>query len=267
MIFKNVAILGAGNLGFSIAKGFESAGLFNKESMVLAENNPSRKASLASQGYSVTGDASSAVVGCDLVILVVKPWQVEELITEIKDAIDPKKQVLASCVTGVTSGHIFKLLDFKMPFFRVMPNTGIAVSESMTCISSFNASNDQEGSIDKLFSALGHVLFIPEEQMPAATAMAGCGIAFALRFIRAAIQGGVEIGFGADDARLMSAQIVKGAAELILKNNSHPEGEIDKVTTPKGVTITGLNEMEHSGFSSSIIKGILASYNKIEVNK
>ena len=98
----------------------------------------------------------------------------------------------------------------------------------------------------------------------AATALAGCGIAFALRFIRAAIQAGVEIGFSAEEAKLMAAQITKGAAQLILLNNTHPEAEIDKVTTPKGITITGLNEMEHSGFSSSIIKGLLASYNKIE---
>ncbi|MFB6343426.1 pyrroline-5-carboxylate reductase [Saccharicrinis sp. FJH62] len=267
MIFNKVAILGSGNLGFSIAQGLESAGLFTKDSMSLAEKNAHRKASIEAMGYNITDNSSEAVNGCDLIILVVKPWQIDELIDEIRDAIDPEKQVIASCVTGVTSGHIYKLLGQTMPFFRVMPNTGIAVKESMTCISSFNASNDQISSIDKLFSTLGQVIFIPEEQMPAATAIAGCGIAFALRFIRAAIQGGVEIGFGADDAKLMAAQIVKGAAELILENNSHPESEIDKVTTPKGVTITGLNEMEHAGFSSSIIRGILASYNKIEVNK
>lgn len=267
MIFKSVAILGSGNLGFSIAQGLESAGLFSKQSMFLAEKNSHRKASIGKQGYRITDNAVEAVKGADLVLLVVKPWQVDELINEIREAIDTEKQVLASCVTGVTSNHIYKSLDKTLPFFRVMPNTGIAVQESMTCISSFKATKDQVDSIFKLFSALGQVIFIPEEQMPAATAIAGCGIAFALRFIRAAIQGGVEIGFGADDAKLMAAQIVKGAAELIIKNDSHPESEIDKVTTPKGVTITGLNEMEHAGFSSSIIKGILASYNKIEVNK
>ena len=267
MIFKNVAILGAGNLGFSIAKGFVASSLFDNKDIILAETNTARRDAIASQGFTITDDASKAVKDVDLIIMVVKPWQTDELVNQIKSIIDPKKQVLASCITGVTSGHIYKALGVNMPFFRVMPNTGIAVQESMTCISAFHAENEQTESIKELFEALGAVIFIPEDQMPAATAMAGCGIAFALRFIRAAIQGGVEIGFGADDAKLMSAQIVKGAADLILKNNSNPEGEIDKVTTPKGVTITGLNEMEHSGFSSSIIKGILASYNKIEVNK
>jgi pyrroline-5-carboxylate reductase len=267
MIFNRVAILGSGNLGFSIAQGLESAGLFTKASMSLAEKNAQRKASIEEMGYHITDSSADAIKDCDLIIFVVKPWQIDDLIDEIKDVIIPEKQVIASCVTGVTSGHFYDVLNKTFPFFRVMPNTGIAVKESMTCISSFHASKEQISSIDKLFSALGRVIFIPEEQMPAATAIAGCGIAFALRFIRAAIQGGVEIGFGANDAKLMAAQIVKGAAELILENDLHPESEIDKVTTPKGVTITGLNEMEHAGFSSSIIRGILASYNKIEVNK
>jgi pyrroline-5-carboxylate reductase len=145
-----------------------------------------------------------------------------------------------------------------------MPNTGVAIQESMSCISAHNASDEQTEIVRNIFSQMGQVLFIAEEHMPAATALAGCGIAFALRFIRATIQAGVEIGFSSEDAKIMAAQITKGAAELILQNNSHPEAEIDKVTTPKGITITGLNEMEHSGFSSSIIKGLLASYNKIE---
>ena len=81
--------------------------------------------------------------------------------------------------------------------------------------------------------------------------------------IRANIQGGIEIGFDAQTASLIAAQTVKGAAELLLQHKSHPEEEIDKVTTPKGCTIAGLNEMEHRGFSSSLIRGIVTSYKKI----
>jgi pyrroline-5-carboxylate reductase len=84
-----------------------------------------------------------------------------------------------------------------------------------------------------------------------------------MRYIRANIQGGIQIGFDAATASLIAAQTVKGAAELLLRKNTHPEHEIDKVTTPKGCTIAGLNEMEHQGFSSSLIKGIVASYDKI----
>jgi pyrroline-5-carboxylate reductase len=262
-----IAIIGAGNLGFSIAKGLIASEIITKDRLVLTESNPKRLESLSGQGFNVTSENKKAVSECDLVMLVVKPWQIDGLLDDIKSEIKANNPVVVSCVTGVLSSHIYSRLECKPTLFRVMPNTGIAIRESMSCISEHNSTPEAKSDIQKIFNQLGQVLFIPEEQMPAATAMAGCGIAFALRFIRAAIQAGVEIGFSADDAKIMAAQITKGASKLILENNSHPEAEIDKVTTPKGITITGLNEMEHAGFSSSIIKGLLASYNKIEQKK
>jgi pyrroline-5-carboxylate reductase len=125
------------------------------------------------------------------------------------------------------------------------------------------ASSSQTKYVTDLFSQLGIAVPIDEKLMDAATVLGACGIAYALRFIRAATQGGIEIGFDSKTASLIAAQTVKGAAELLLKGGLHPEAEIDKVTTPKGCTIAGLNEMEHRGFSSSLIKGIGASYNKI----
>lgn len=263
MKIDKIAILGAGNLGLSIAKGLEMSGMIKRDNLVLSEKNPNRKETLEADGYEVYSNNKMVVGKASIVMVVVKPWQIEEVLVDIKDDLDSDRHLLISCVTGATSASIFNALGFQMPLFRVMPNTGVAVQESMSCISNFNNTKEQKELIREMFGKLGQVLFIPEIQMPAATALAGCGIAFALRFIRAAIQGGVEIGFGAEDAKLMAAQIAMGAASLILENDSHPEGEIDKVTTPKGITITGLNEMEHSGFSSSIIKGILASYNKV----
>ncbi len=120
--------------------------------------------------------------------------------------------------------------------------------------------------VKNLFSTLGEVVMIDEKLMEAATVLGACGTAYAMRYIRANIQGGIEIGFDAATASLIAAQTVKGAAELLLQKGSHPEQEIDKVTTPKGCTIAGLNEMEHQGFSSSLIKGIAVSYNKIAKN-
>jgi pyrroline-5-carboxylate reductase len=264
MNFDKIAILGTGNLGYSIAKGLVLSGMINKQNLMLTEKNPKRLETLVEEGYRATENNREAVKEADLVMLVVKPWQIDELIEEIKDVVRAEKHVLVSYVTGIQATRIYSALGKQPALFRVMPNTGIAIQESMSCVAPFNNTPEQKEAIRELFSKLGQVLFIPEEQMPAATALAGCGIAFALRFIRAAIQGGVEIGFSAEEAKLIAAQITKGAAELILTNNTHPESEIDKVTTPKGITITGLNKMEHSGFSSSIIKGLLASFNKIE---
>ena len=168
-----------------------------------------------------------------------------------------------SVVTGGLISEIEENVKMKLAVFRAMPNTAIAIRESMTCLSFTNASSAQVNFVKNLFSSLGKVAMIDEKLMEAATVLGACGTAYAMRYIRANIQGGIEIGFDAATASLIAAQTVKGAAELLLQKGTHPEQEIDKVTTPKGCTIAGLNEMEHQGFSSSLIKGIAVSYNKI----
>ncbi len=170
-------------------------------------------------------------------------------------------------MTGISIAQLKELLPLGVIPFRVMPNTAVALQESMTCIAAPDCTDEQNDLIRELFETLGEVIFMNEELMVAATVLGACGIAFALRFIRAAIQGGVEIGFSSDMAQQIVAQTVKGAAELVLQTGHHPEQEIDKVTTPKGITISGLNEMEHQGFSSALIKGLLTSYNKINNSK
>jgi pyrroline-5-carboxylate reductase len=145
-----------------------------------------------------------------------------------------------------------------------MPNTAIAQKESMTCISSLNATPEQKEIVIEIFNKLGQSVFIDEHLMDAATVLGACGLAFALRYIRASMQGGIQIGFDSATALTIAAQTVKGAAALLLNQSSHPESEIDKVTTPQGCTISGLNEMEHQGFSSALIKGILSSFHAIE---
>ncbi len=145
-----------------------------------------------------------------------------------------------------------------------MPNTAAAVASSITCICSENGLREDEALLQQVFSGIGETVVINEGLMEAATVLGACGIAYVLRFIRAMIQGGIEIGFSAQTATLIASHTVKGATELLIENKKHPEEEIDKVTTPKGCTIAGLNEMEHQGFSSSLIKGILTSFEKIE---
>jgi pyrroline-5-carboxylate reductase len=197
-----------------------------------------------------------------IVILAVKPYQVKDVLEGIRKDLT-SSHVIVSVLTGVTISDIEEVLKKKIPVFRAMPNTAIAIRESMTCLSSSNATADQVKLINDLFSTLGRAVTIEEKLMDAATVLGACGTAYAMRYIRANIQGGIEIGFDVQTASLIAAQTVKGAADLLLQRGSHPEHEIDKVTTPKGCTIAGLNEMEHRGFSSSLIKGVVASYDKI----
>ena len=145
--------------------------------------------------------------------------------------------------------------------------TAIAIGESITCLSSKGESKGAAPQIEMLFGALGKILAIEEELMQAATVLGASGVAFFMRYLRAATHGGIQMGFDAKDAQLIAVQTAKGAASLILQNDSHPEVEIDKVTTPKGCTIEGLNEMEHKGFSSALIQGIMTSFQRITTMK
>lgn len=263
---KRIAIIGGGNLGIAIARGLLSGGLVSPSNMFVTRRRVSMLKELADKGVNTTNDNCLAAKNADILILCVKPFQLEKVISEIKPCLDDGTLVV-SVATGVSSDQIVEMMDRQLTVFRAMPNTAIEIGESMTCISSLNATEEQEKVVIEIFSHLGKAIIIPEELMSSATVLAACGIAYALRYIRASTQGGVEIGFGAQLALQIAAQTVKGAAELLIQKGNHPEDEIDKVTTPRGITISGLNEMEHRGFSSSLIKGLLTSYNKIEKGK
>jgi pyrroline-5-carboxylate reductase len=260
-----IAIIGGGNLGRSVADGFLKSGI-SASNLTVSRRRIQLLDDLAAKGITVVKDNKVAVDEADIIIIAVKPYQAVEVITEIKPVLLPG-QFVASLMTGISISEIKELLPAGVIPIRVMPNTAVSLRESMTLIAAPDCFPEQIDMIKELFESLGKVIFINEELMAAATVLGACGIAFALRFIRAAIQGGVEIGFGADVAQQIVAQTVKGATELILQTGHHPEQEIDKVTTPKGITISGLNEMEHQGFSSALIRGLLVSYNKINSTK
>jgi pyrroline-5-carboxylate reductase len=260
---NKIAIIGGGNLGTAIAEGLLKSKFVKATDITVTKRNIGTLKNLKAKGIKVTNDNVAAVKASELIILAVKPFQVANVLEGFKKALS-SKHILVSVMTGITIGDIETIAKKKLPVFRAMPNTAIAIQESITCISSKNATDAQVNYVRDLFSKLGEVVIIDEKLMDAATVLGACGTAFAMRYIRANIQGGIEIGFDAATASLIAAQTVKGAAELLLQKHSHPEEEIDKVTTPKGCTIAGLNEMEHQGFSSSLIKGIATSFNKIQ---
>ncbi len=258
-----IAIIGGGNLGTAMAEGLVNSAFSKPENIIVTKRNTTTLSLLASKGVIVTNNNVEAVTKASWIILAIKPFQIKEVLEEIKPMLNKDKHVLISVVTGVWINEIQEIVGADFPVFRAMPNTAIAIQESMTCINGSKVTNEQTAFVVQLFDQLGKTVLIEEKLMDAATVLGACGTAYAMRYIRANIQGGIEIGFSAATASLIAAQTVKGAAELLLQKNTHPEQEIDKVTTPKGCTIAGLNEMEHQGFSSSLIKGIVTSYKKI----
>jgi pyrroline-5-carboxylate reductase len=253
----HITILGAGNIGTAIANGLAESGQFAAQSITLTRRRVHLLEPMRERGFLVEGDNRRAVEGADVVLLAVEPGQVDGVLDEIGPVLVPGQHTVISVVTGVALAHLRARLGTEIALLRAMPNTAISVRESMTCLASGDSvALDVARSI---FDAVGITAVIREEDMTAATALGACGIAFFMRAIRAASQGGIEIGFHAEEAQAIAAQTAKGAAALLLATGNHPEHEIDRVTTPRGCTIAGLNQMEHEGFSSALIKGITVS--------
>ncbi len=258
----NIVIIGGGNLGRAIAEGLVTSQFIQPAQLTVTRRKTHYLADLAEKGIQITDDNCQAATQANLIILAVKPKVIHQVLEEIKNKLK-LNTILISVVTGVSLADIVQQVGNHFPLFRAMPNTAIAIRESMTCISTQNTSAEEQTLVMSLFDTLGKSVLVEDELMAASTVLAACGIAYALRYIRAASQGGIEIGFDAKTAQLIAAQVVKGAAGLLLETGHHPEQEIDKVTTPQGCTIAGLNEMEHQGFSSALIKGLKSSYLKI----
>lgn len=264
-----VTIIGTGNIGGAIARGLAQGTLVNTSDITCTDHSQELldKIKAFDPAFNVSTNNIEAARKADIIIIAVKPWMVERVIEEINPVLDFDKQMIVSIAAGITFEQLMSFLTKHSGFdqmatptiFRVIPNTAIEVLSSMTFVSAYNASKDQSDTVLRIFNELGNALLVEERLMMAGTALASSGIAFALRYIRAAIEGGVELGFYPKEAQEIVVHTVKGAVDLLLTNKSNPEMEIDKVTTPGGITIKGLNEMELSGFTSSVIRGLKAS--------
>jgi pyrroline-5-carboxylate reductase len=259
---KPVAILGAGNIGTAIADGIVQGTQLKPAEVLLTRRKSDLLAPFAQRGFTVLKDNAEAVRRARLILVAVEPQQIDGLLSEIRPHLKPDLHTLVSVVSGVSIEEIRKRTPSGVPIVRAMPNTAVAIRESMTCLAADEADRGAIEVARPIFEALGGTLVLDEEQMIAATALGACGIAFFLRAIRAASQGGIEIGLHTNEALLIAAQTARGAASLLLTRQHHPEGEIDRVTTPRGCTIAGLNRMEHEGFSSAMILGIVTSAEK-----
>lgn len=260
-----ITIIGAGNMGSAIAKGLSRGKIVQAKDITCTAKTQETLNKLRNfdSDFQLTTDNCTAVKDADLVILAVKPWIIKEVISEIKPNLQLNKQSIVSIAAGIDFSTLEEWLtedtgENISNLFRVIPNTAIEVKNSMTFISVHRPTLSAQETIVDLFEELGRVLIVEESKMAAYTALSSCGIAFALRYIRASMEGGIELGIPAKQAKDIVAQTVIGAAELLLQKQEHPEAEIDKVTTPGGITIKGLNEMEQAGFTSAVIRGLKA---------
>lgn len=256
-----ISIIGAGNMGSAIVRGLAQGSQINAQDIHVSNPHNNKLDALRqfNPRISTFNDNKQAIVNADIVLLAVKPWLIEDVADEIAPLLDAQNQILISIAAGISLNKLQELFGFKQAIFRLIPNTAIDVRQSVNIISSLNASPEQEAAITGLFNELGKSYLVPETQLNALMSLSSCGIAYAFRYIRAATEGGVEMGIYPNIAKDVVLQTLRGAIELLEQNGTHPEVEIDKVTTPGGITIKGLNEMEAQGFTNAVIKGLKAS--------
>ena len=282
-----IAIIGTGNMGGAIMRGLIKSGTCRPEEIICTAKSVATLDKIREYDarIGVTLDNAEAVAQADIVMLAVKPWLVETVIEEIRPSLKLDKQIIVSVAAGVTLEELVRYVEpeynivemnricaevegketilpegFCEPvIFRAIPNTAVEALCGVTLIAQHGATEEQVEQIRLLFTALGYALIVGENLIPAGTALASCGIAFAMRYIRAAMEGGVEMGFRPEEAARIVEHTVKGAATLLLESGAHPEAEIDKVTTAGGITIKGLNAMERSGFTAAVIDGLKAT--------
>lgn len=244
-------------MGSAFARGLAACKAVNPSDITISTPHPAKDPSLGGCRFNLTSDNTGAAKGADVIVIAVKPWVLPGVIGEIASAIGPETEVCA-IVAGVSAADLRAMFPGQVPsaLSIAMPNTAMAVSESMTFVVDVCGHTPQ---VESLFSHLGRVMVTEERLLPGATALASCGIAYAMRYARAATEGGVELGFKAKDALAIVSQTLRGTVSLLDVDGAHPETEIDKVTTPGGLTIRGLNAMERAGFTAAVIEGLKAS--------
>lgn len=252
----NISIIGAGAMGGAVARGLVSAGYAAAGEITVANPSASRLEPLKALGCVATPSNTGAVAGADVVVIAVKPWILPAVAAEIAGHIPASCREVCVIVAGIKGEDILAMLPGEFALTVAMPNTAMTVGRSMTFLTPLRGEAEASQAI---FGVLGQTMVIEERLLPGATALASCGIAYAMRYVRAASEGGVELGFRASEAQRIVAATLEGAVALLAAEGAHPETEIDKVTTPGGLTIRGLNAMEKNGFTTAVIEGLKAS--------
>ena len=262
-----LSIIGGGNMGSAIARGLVKGTFFQANDITVVDIQQKPLDKLKSLLPEIRTELCNydSLSQADIIVLAVKPWMIEDTIVDIKFKLDYSRQIVASIAARIDfelmSKAFNKTNDIQSvpTLFRIIPNTAIAVGQSMTLIASKNATKAQSDLLLNIFNEMGKAVMVEEHQLAAGTALTSCGIAYLFRYVRAAMEAGVEMGFYPQQAQDLIVNTMKGAAELLLQNGEHPEVEIDKVTTPGGITIKGLNELEKQGFTNAVIQAMRVS--------
>ena len=254
-----VTVIGAGNMGGALIHGWAKSGKL--ESLTIADKNEVLLQDFKSlyPSLTTTTDNAAAAKDADIVVVVVKPWLMPLVIDEIKPALDLSSQIIVSDAANYTTEKLTQQFGQSGQYCYVIPNIAAEYGASMSFIAKGADTTDESLSqVKALYDLCGDTLVVTENLVGPGMMMASCGIAYVMRYIRAQMEGGCEMGFYPEQAKQIALQTMQGAVSLLKETGWHPEAAIDKVTTPGGVTIKGLNELDHAGFNSAVIRSLKA---------
>ncbi len=254
-----VAVIGAGNMGGALVRGWAKSG--ELESISVADKCVETLEKLRGECPSlvVTTDNREAARGMDIVVVAVKPWLMPTVLRELRDVVDCGSQTLVSDAANFTTDKVEEALGREGQYLYVIPNIAAEMGEGMSFVAAGRGARAESvEAVRSLYALVGDTMVVPESLVGAGMMMASCGLAYVMRYVRAQMEGGCEMGFTPDQAKRIALQTMQGTVSLLRETGWHPEVAIDKVTTPGGVTIKGLNELDHAGFSSAVIRSLKA---------
>jgi len=253
-----VAVLGAGKMGGILLQAFLKENLFAPEKIHATVGHAERALALSTQwGVDVSTNNLEAARATDLILIGVKPFQVPELIAEIKPALTTGK-TLVSFAASVKTRAIEEAAGIEIAVVRAMPNTPSALGAGVAALCRGRFVQDAQMELaQRLFETVGRTVLVDEKHMDAVTGLSGSGPAYLYIIIEALAEAGVKVGLPRDIATQLAAQTAYGAAKMVLETGYHPALLKDAVTTPAGCTIDGILELEEGGLRVTLIKAVM----------
>ena len=255
---KKIGFIGAGNMGGALAAAVAKSG----NAVYLSDANVEKAKTLASEISATATTTAEAIENCDVVFLGVKPQILPAVAGEISDSVAKRGEsiCLVSMAAGVTLSQLSEFFpDTKI--IRIMPNTPASVGAGVILYAlGEKADGEDEKTLLEALAAAGSLNKLDEKLIDAATAVSGCGPAFAYMFIEALADGGVKCGLPRDKAQKFAAEMLLGAAKLCIESGKHPGELKDAVCSPGGSTIAGVAALEDSAFRAGVIDAVESAY-------
>jgi pyrroline-5-carboxylate reductase len=264
------AFIGAGNMGGALLERVCQA-IDPACVAVYRPNRQAGQAQCARLGCALASSGADAVREAKYIFLCVKPQVLPQVLSDLLPALSENqaaggRPVLVSIAAGVPLEKLSELLQaggLDLPVVRVMPNTPAAIGQGVLLLAPAEmVSEDDLGGLERLLSACGLLERVTQRELDLGMSIAGCGPAFVYLFIEALADGGVQLGLPRAKAQTWAAQMVAGAAGMVLQTGKHPGQLKDEVCSPGGTTIAGVAELEKRAFRSAAAQAVVAAYEK-----